>query len=139
MGGGGAQGGVPEAPPVGYEASAIMHGNEGGIPVAPPVTGDGSVALSLGTAAAAAAAAGAPEAHNLRRSRRAQLAALMKKQAIVKGRGCQACCTCLQLCLPVAFFALMCLPKIFIDEWAFNERISLQARASRPWGRIARL
>ena len=86
MGGGGAQGGVPEAPPVGYEASAIMHGSEGGIPVAPPVTGDGSVALSLGAAAAAAAAAGAPEAHNLRRSRRAQLAALMKKQVRVRGR-----------------------------------------------------
>lgn len=77
-----------------------------------------------------------PGAINLRRGRSAQVRALLRKNAILKFRGCQACCTVLQLLLPVVFFALMSLPKVFLDEWSFNESIfpETQINDAVEWG-----
>eukprot|EP00854_Cymbomonas_tetramitiformis_P016837 gene16837-20003_t len=50
--------------------------------------------------------------------------AMMQKNMKLKTRGIMCCCSVVELVLPVVFFGLMCLPKLFVDKEIKHDQFS---------------
>ena len=58
----------------------------------------------------------------------AKFRAVLRKNFVLKTRGSQLWCTILEVLVPVAFIALMCLPRLFIAD----ESVEMTCTARRP-------
>ena len=66
-------------------------------------------------------------------SARKQFAALVRKNFTLKTRGVLCCCTGVEIVLPCVFLALLCLPKLLVEDSRNNDVFAKPYQLATSW------
>lgn len=74
-----------------------------------------------------------PRARRDENSARSQFAALVRKNFTLKTRGVLCCCTGVEIVLPCVFLALLCLPKLLVEDSRNNDVFAKPYQLATSW------